>query len=138
MNPDATIEVSKESKLRFAPDTDVALVFMVALVNTRSSGTKSGGDDLDSAATLTALLDTFGYTRRFDRRCATRTRSPDSSDMTATTGTCMRRPPRRLSPNASGSRSRSLSSMCSASTNWAVSGSVMRSTRERSVGSENR
>ena len=53
--------------MHFAPDTDIALAFMVALVNTRSGATKSGGDDLDSPAALTALLDTFDYTGRFDR-----------------------------------------------------------------------
>ena len=53
--------------MHFAPDTVVALAFMVALVNTRSGATKSGLDDLDSPASLTALLDGFDYSGRFDR-----------------------------------------------------------------------
>lgn len=53
--------------MHFAPDTEAALAFVVALVNTRSGATKSGFDELDSPASLTVLLDAYDYSGRFDR-----------------------------------------------------------------------
>ncbi len=53
--------------MHFAPDTEVALIFAVALVNTRAGATKTGHDELDSPAALTALLDAHDYSGRFDR-----------------------------------------------------------------------
>jgi predicted RNA-binding Zn ribbon-like protein len=53
--------------LRFAPDTEDALTFAVALGNTIAGATKSGSDELDSPALLTALLTEHRYSGRFDR-----------------------------------------------------------------------
>ncbi|HXD60808.1 MAG TPA: CGNR zinc finger domain-containing protein [Lacisediminihabitans sp.] len=53
--------------MRFAPDTEDALTFAVALGNTIAGATKSGSDELDSPALLTALLTEHRYSGRFDR-----------------------------------------------------------------------
>jgi predicted RNA-binding Zn ribbon-like protein len=53
--------------LHFAPDTEASLAFTVALANTVAGATKSGADELRTAAQLTALLDQHAYSGRFDR-----------------------------------------------------------------------
>jgi predicted RNA-binding Zn ribbon-like protein len=53
--------------LLFAPDTEDALEFAVALVNTAPGASKSGADEIATPAELTALLDAHGYSGRFDR-----------------------------------------------------------------------
>lgn len=53
--------------MHFAPDTESALAFAVALINTADAATKSGDDDLQTPRQLTALLDRFDYSGRFDR-----------------------------------------------------------------------
>jgi predicted RNA-binding Zn ribbon-like protein len=53
--------------LHFAPDTEDALEFTVALCNTVPSASRSGLDELDSPAALTAMLDAYSYSGRFDR-----------------------------------------------------------------------
>lgn len=53
--------------MRFAPDTEDALTFAVALANTITGATKSGKDELASQAQLTALLTENRYSGRFDR-----------------------------------------------------------------------
>ena len=54
----------------FAPDTMATLDFMVALANTHPSASKSGLDELSTPEELTALVDSFNYTGRFDRDLA--------------------------------------------------------------------
>ena len=51
----------------FAPDTEEALDFVVALANTAPGATRTGGDELTSVADLTALLGRFVFTGRIDR-----------------------------------------------------------------------
>lgn len=53
--------------MHFAPDTDDALVFAVALANTVAGATKSGEDELATPVQLTALLADYRYSGRFDR-----------------------------------------------------------------------
>ncbi|BDZ50296.1 hypothetical protein GCM10025867_25370 [Frondihabitans sucicola] len=53
--------------MHFAPDTDEALAFAVALANTVAGASRSGVDELPDPASLTALLDAYSYTGRFDR-----------------------------------------------------------------------
>ncbi len=53
--------------MHFAPDTDDALVFAIALANTVAGATRSGEDELATPAQLTALLDQNRYAGRFDR-----------------------------------------------------------------------
>lgn len=53
--------------MHFAPDTRENLEFVVALVNTVPSATRSAADELSTPESLTALLDSVGYTGRFDR-----------------------------------------------------------------------
>jgi predicted RNA-binding Zn ribbon-like protein len=53
--------------LHFAPDTEDTLEFIVALGNTSVGASRSGLDELPTPAALTAFLDSFGYTGRFDR-----------------------------------------------------------------------
>ncbi|MCU1481631.1 MAG: hypothetical protein JWQ19_2417 [Subtercola sp.] len=53
--------------MHFAPDTEVTLEFTVALANTVAGATKSGRDEISTPPELTALLDSYGYTGRFDR-----------------------------------------------------------------------
>ncbi|UFS57460.1 CGNR zinc finger domain-containing protein [Subtercola endophyticus] len=53
--------------MHFAPDTEVTLEFTVALANTVAGATKSGRDEISTPSELTALLDAYGYTGRFDR-----------------------------------------------------------------------
>ncbi|GAA4264438.1 CGNR zinc finger domain-containing protein [Frondihabitans peucedani] len=53
--------------MHFAPDTEEALAFTVALVNTVAGASRSGEDELPDPASLTALLDRYGSTGRFDR-----------------------------------------------------------------------
>ncbi|WP_082833504.1 CGNR zinc finger domain-containing protein [Rhodococcus sp. LB1] len=52
--------------MHFAPDTVADLAFLVDLGNTDPGATRSG-DGLPDPAALTALLDTHGYSGRFDR-----------------------------------------------------------------------
>lgn len=51
----------------FAPDTVATLDFVVALANTHPSASKSGIDEIATPAQLTALVDAFKYSGRFDR-----------------------------------------------------------------------
>ena len=51
----------------FAPDTVATLDFTVALANTHPSASRSGLDELSTPEQLTALVDSFNYTGRFDR-----------------------------------------------------------------------
>jgi predicted RNA-binding Zn ribbon-like protein len=56
--------------LHFAPDTEDTLEFVVALGNTDPGASKSGADEIETQAELTALLDEHGYSgvmRRDDR-----------------------------------------------------------------------
>lgn len=53
--------------MHFTPDTEDALAFLVALGNTHPSASRSGADGLSTPSELTALLDTHGYSGRFDR-----------------------------------------------------------------------
>jgi predicted RNA-binding Zn ribbon-like protein len=53
--------------LHFAPDTEAALEFAVALVNSAPGATKSGLDEIGTPHELTALLDAHSYSGRFDR-----------------------------------------------------------------------
>lgn len=53
--------------MHFAPDAEEALAFAVALVNTVAGASRSGVDELPDPASLTALLDEYSYTGRFDR-----------------------------------------------------------------------
>ena len=54
----------------FAPDTEDTLEFAVALANTAAGASRSGTDELDSPASLTALLTAHQYSGRFDRDAA--------------------------------------------------------------------
>ncbi len=51
----------------FAPDTIATLEFTVALANTHPAASKSGLDEIATPPELTALVDEFNYTGRFDR-----------------------------------------------------------------------
>jgi predicted RNA-binding Zn ribbon-like protein len=53
--------------LRFAPDTEDILGFIVTLGNTVAGASRSGTDEIATAPQLTELLDSQGYTGRFDR-----------------------------------------------------------------------
>ena len=53
--------------MHFAPDTEITLEFVVALFDTHPSASRSGTDELDSPETLTAFLNAWTYTGRFDR-----------------------------------------------------------------------
>lgn len=53
--------------MHFAPDTEETLEFVVALANTVPGASRSGADELPDPASLTALLERFSYTGRFDR-----------------------------------------------------------------------
>lgn len=53
--------------MHFTPDTEDTLAFLVDLGNTHPGASRSGADELSTAAELTALLDRHGYTGRFDR-----------------------------------------------------------------------
>jgi predicted RNA-binding Zn ribbon-like protein len=52
--------------LRFAPDTEESLAFVVALCNTDPSASRSGADELAEVDQLSALLSHYGYTGRID------------------------------------------------------------------------
>jgi len=56
--------------LHFAPDTEEVLRFDIALANTAASASRSGVDELASPAALTALLDDWRFSGRFDRDAA--------------------------------------------------------------------
>jgi CGNR zinc finger/Putative stress-induced transcription regulator len=56
--------------LLFAPDTEVALLFTVALLNTVPGANASGTDLLATPAALTTLVDEHQYSGRFDRDAA--------------------------------------------------------------------
>ncbi len=53
--------------MHFAPDTEEALGFAVALGNTHPTASRTGLDELPDPQTLTSLLDANNYTGRFDR-----------------------------------------------------------------------
>ncbi len=53
--------------MHFTPDTEDAIAFLVALANTAPEASRSGGDELATPASLTALVDEHGYSGRFDR-----------------------------------------------------------------------
>lgn len=53
--------------MRFAPDVEEALAFVVALVNTGPEASRSGTDELATVAQLSALLDAYPYSGRIDR-----------------------------------------------------------------------
>ncbi|GGU16720.1 CGNR zinc finger domain-containing protein [Lentzea flava] len=52
--------------MRFAPDTEEALVFVVVLCNTDPSASRSGTDELATIDQLKALLDRYPFTGRID------------------------------------------------------------------------
>lgn len=52
--------------MRFAPDTEEALAFVVALCNTDPSASRSGGDELATVDQLGALLGHYHYSGRID------------------------------------------------------------------------
>jgi predicted RNA-binding Zn ribbon-like protein len=52
--------------LRFAPDTEDSLNFVVALCNTEPSASRSGTDELATVDQLAALLARYPYTGRID------------------------------------------------------------------------
>ncbi|MEJ1229567.1 MAG: CGNR zinc finger domain-containing protein [Galbitalea sp.] len=54
----------------FTPDTTDSLAFTIALLNTVPGATPSGADELSTPEQLTALLDRFQYSGRFDRDLA--------------------------------------------------------------------
>jgi len=56
--------------LLFAPDTRDSLVFAVRLSNTRAEASPSGTEELQTPTQLTALLESEGYSGRFDRDAA--------------------------------------------------------------------
>jgi predicted RNA-binding Zn ribbon-like protein len=56
--------------LLFAPDTEDALTFTVALLNTVPGANVSGREELSTPAELTALVDKYQYAGRFDRDLA--------------------------------------------------------------------
>lgn len=53
--------------MHFAPDAEETLEFTVALANTVAGASRSGVDELSTPAELTALLESFVYSGRFDR-----------------------------------------------------------------------
>ncbi len=53
--------------MHFAPDTDEVLLFDIALANTAPTASRSGLDELATPAELTALLDEWRFSGRFDR-----------------------------------------------------------------------
>jgi predicted RNA-binding Zn ribbon-like protein len=53
--------------LRFAPDTEDTLEFIVALANTHPTASRTGEDEISTPEQLTALLDEHKYSGRFDR-----------------------------------------------------------------------
>ncbi|MDT7784858.1 MAG: hypothetical protein QOF58_3277 [Pseudonocardiales bacterium] len=52
--------------MRFAPDAEEVLGFVVALCNTEPASSRSGADELATTAQLDALLVEHGYTGRVD------------------------------------------------------------------------
>lgn len=67
--------------MHFAPDTTETLEFVVALVNTAPGATRSGEDGLPDPAALTALLDEYRYSGRFDRDPAELAEVLDARDL---------------------------------------------------------
>jgi predicted RNA-binding Zn ribbon-like protein len=53
--------------LHFAPDTEETLAFTVALANTDAAASRTGVDELPTPEALTAFLDEWRYSGRFDR-----------------------------------------------------------------------
>jgi predicted RNA-binding Zn ribbon-like protein len=53
--------------LHFAPDTEDALEFVVALANTHPTASRTGDDEISTPEQLTALLTEYKYSGRFDR-----------------------------------------------------------------------
>jgi predicted RNA-binding Zn ribbon-like protein len=53
--------------LRFAPDVEESLAFVVALVNTEPQASRSGADELATVEQLSAMLDQYPYSGRIDR-----------------------------------------------------------------------
>ncbi|MGV8895903.1 MAG: CGNR zinc finger domain-containing protein [Rhodoglobus sp.] len=56
--------------MHFAPDTEDALLFTVALGNTDPGASRSGDDELATIDQLETLFDVHGYSGRFDRDAA--------------------------------------------------------------------
>ncbi len=56
--------------MRFAPDTETTLAFIVTLGNTHPSASKSGADELSTIAELYALIEAETYSGRFTRDAA--------------------------------------------------------------------
>jgi len=52
--------------LRFAPDTEESLAFVVVLCNTDPSASRSGADELATVDQLADLLSSYSYTGRVD------------------------------------------------------------------------
>ncbi|MFS8096866.1 CGNR zinc finger domain-containing protein [Lentzea alba] len=52
--------------MRFAPDTEEALVFVVALCNTEAEASRSGTDELGTVDQLAELLARYPFTGRID------------------------------------------------------------------------
>lgn len=52
--------------MHFAPDTEEALDFTVALANTAASASRSGADELATPAELAVLLERYQYSGRID------------------------------------------------------------------------
>lgn len=53
--------------MHFTPDAEAGLAFLVSLGNTAPEASRSGVDELATTAELTALVDSHGYSGRFDR-----------------------------------------------------------------------
>ena len=53
--------------MRFAPDVEESLAFVVALVNTEPEASRSGADELVTVGQLSAMLDAYPYSGRIDR-----------------------------------------------------------------------
>ncbi|MEU7474675.1 CGNR zinc finger domain-containing protein [Lentzea sp. NPDC042327] len=53
--------------MRFAPDTEVSLAFVVDLCNTDPSASRSGADELATVEQLSELVTRVGFTGRIDR-----------------------------------------------------------------------
>lgn len=64
--------------MHFAPDTESALAFVVALMNTVAGATKSGVDELTTTSQLAALLADWVYSGRIDND------EPELADVRAT------------------------------------------------------
>lgn len=66
--------------MRFAPDTEEALEFAVALVNTGAGASRSGEDELSTVEELAAMLGSYPYSGRIDNDAAELTAVRDARD----------------------------------------------------------